>query len=53
MLPVSSNGIGYLMKCEVVGDKNVPNILSDVDSVLLNLVKRVNHVNYKKSSGKC
>ena len=49
MLPVSSNGIDYLMKCEVVGGKNVPNILSDVDSVRLNLVKRVNNVNYKKS----
>ena len=44
LLPVIYKGCNYNIKCEVINDPNVPNILSDNDSLLLNLVQRVNRV---------
>ena len=43
-LPVRYKGVGYDIKCEVLDGPNVPNILSEMDSVRMNLVKRVNVV---------
>ena len=43
-LPVEYKGVEYDIKCEVLDGPNVPNILSEMDSVRMNLVKRVNVV---------
>ena len=44
LLPVEYKGVEYDIRCEVLDGQKVPNILSEMDSVRMNLVKRVNVV---------
>ena len=42
-LPVSYKGKMYQLHCEVLDGYNVPNLLSESDSVIMNLIKRIDH----------
>ena len=42
-LPVRHRGEVVFLNCEVVDDVNCPNLLSEAESLRLNLVKRINH----------
>ena len=42
-LPVRHRGEVIFLNCEVVDDVNRPNLLSEAESLRLNLVKRINH----------
>ena len=42
-LPVSHKGKMYQLHCEVLDGYNVPNLLSESDSVRMNLIKRIDH----------
>lgn len=43
-LPVEYKGVQYEIQCEVLDVPKVPNILSETESVKMNLIKRVNEV---------